>query len=106
MIYKQTFMDIIIQTIRESVMLNVVIWIALVVFIFILLREIVLWYWKINENTNSLRSIAESLDVIANVMTSKSEEEVEEPSLMNSREWKAANMESKDDVQFEVNDVK
>jgi hypothetical protein len=42
-----------------------VIYILVAVFLFFLFREITLWYFRINENTNSLRRIADSLEEIS-----------------------------------------
>ncbi|MFA6513675.1 MAG: hypothetical protein WCT50_00080 [Patescibacteria group bacterium] len=40
-------------------------WLAVVVVFFLIIRELILWYWKINENTQSLSRIADALEKIA-----------------------------------------
>lgn len=39
-------------------------WLALGIIIFLLLRELMMWYWRINENTESLKRIADSLEIL------------------------------------------
>ena len=36
----------------------------IILIVFLLLRELVLWYWKINENTKNLKRIANSLEML------------------------------------------
>jgi hypothetical protein len=43
-------------------------WFFFGVVIFLLFREIILWYWRINENTESLKRIADSLENISMVV--------------------------------------
>lgn len=48
-----------------SGLLGFVFFILVAIILFILFRDITLWYFKINENTDSLRRIAESLEEIS-----------------------------------------
>jgi CHASE3 domain sensor protein len=43
----------------------VIMGLAIFVLVFLIFREVILWYWRINENTESLQRIADSLEVIA-----------------------------------------
>jgi uncharacterized protein YpmB len=49
--------------------------IILLIIIFLLIRELCLWYWKINENTENFRRIANSLEELVS-LTKKQEENV------------------------------
>lgn len=40
-------------------------YLLIIIFLFFLIREITLWYFRINENTKSLSRIADALDKIA-----------------------------------------
>jgi len=40
-------------------------WFVPIVVLFLVLREVILWYWKINQTASSLDRIANSLEVIA-----------------------------------------
>jgi len=40
----------------------VIFWILLVIFLFFFIREITLWYFRINENTENIKRIADSLE--------------------------------------------
>jgi CHASE3 domain sensor protein len=42
-----------------------VLWFVMGILFFLLIRELMLWYWRINENTESLKRIADSLEIIA-----------------------------------------
>ncbi len=48
--------------------LAIVMWVCVSLFFFLLVRELMLWYWKINQNSESLSRIADSLEVIANAV--------------------------------------
>lgn len=49
--------------------LYVSLWIIGVLIVFLLIRELVLWYWRINDNTQSLQRIADSLEQIEENIT-------------------------------------
>jgi len=40
-------------------------WFVMAILFFLLIRELMLWYWRINENTESLKRIADALEEIA-----------------------------------------
>jgi hypothetical protein len=42
-----------------------ILWFLVAVILFFSIRELMLWYWRINENTESLKRIADSLEIIA-----------------------------------------
>lgn len=60
-------MDNIINELYSSGALFFIFWLAIGIVIFLLLRELMTWYWKINENTEYLKRIADSLENIAMV---------------------------------------
>lgn len=58
-----------------------ILFISVSVVLFFVFREITLWYFRINENTNSLRRIADSLEEISATLAADeviTEEEVVE----------------------------
>lgn len=57
--------DILLRGFFSSVFLFVIFWVLVSLVFFLIIREIVLWYFRINENTNSLLRIADSLEIIA-----------------------------------------
>jgi hypothetical protein len=42
-----------------------ILWFVMAILFFFLIRELMLWYWRINENTESLKRIADALEEIA-----------------------------------------
>lgn len=53
--------------VTNSVMIQVLYWAILIFCIFILLRELNCWYWKINEAIENLKWVNKNLERIANV---------------------------------------
>jgi hypothetical protein len=55
--------NLIMESLRFSGLIFIF-WLALGIIIFLLLRELMMWYWRINENTESLKRIADSLEIL------------------------------------------
>lgn len=58
-------MDSSILYLFKSSFLLILLWLLISLLLFLAIREIVLWYFKINEVSNSLDRIANSLELIA-----------------------------------------
>lgn len=55
-------------------LLSLLFWLVTTVVFFLIIRELMLWYWRINENTESLKRIADSLEIIATAQDFMAEE--------------------------------
>lgn len=49
----------------KSSFISIIFWLLISILFFLVIREIVLWYFKINEAVDSLDRIANSLEIIA-----------------------------------------
>lgn len=52
----------------DNGLVGIILFVAFIILLFILGREIILWYFRINENTETLKKISSSLEKISTAM--------------------------------------
>jgi hypothetical protein len=58
-------MNLLFQKILATGTIFIILWVLLVIIMFFIIREITLWYFRINENTDNIKRIADSLEKLA-----------------------------------------
>jgi len=88
-------MNTIIGQIIIANIMPLLIGLAVFILIFIIFREVMLWYWRINENTESLKRIADSLETIATAADFLATDTDRKSALSESKPKEGSNIENK-----------